>query len=1029
MNRWIQSLLSGGAVLVLGTLGMAQSDRPVNGAPDRTWSAHVWHHVTAHVEPGRVIEDATLVFKDGRIEAVGPHGTVSVEGPTIERDLRGYHVYPSLIDLDADWGLEHPQYDAPNRRGPQDLSDEPGPFHWNEAIHPEVQAKDLYAGADDAASWIEAGVGAVLTHHHDGIARGTGALMTLHSSPHQAWVNGAASRHFSFRKGSSSQDYPRSLMGAIALLEQTAEDAKWHATGNEAFANLSLEAWNDQRALPAFMEVGNWQDALRADALRQRMGEGAPWIFVGIADGYRQVEALQATEAACVLPLSFPKAFSVSDPVTSRYISLEEMKHWEWAPAQAATLVTAGIPIAFTSRGLKSPKDLIAATRQAMKYGLSEAEAIAAWTTTPAALVRAEQELGRLAPGQRANFLLTDGPLFAERTTWWEHWVQGERHVLNALPEIDPRGSYDVTLDGDVERLVVEGSPARLKAHWERIEGGDTTKIQVQLNLEQRQLTFTTPGETWGWEGVVRLAGNVWMDSRIWEGTGRTPAGDSFTWSAIRQSDGEDAASQVADSLQRPPALGPVTHPFMAFGRTERPEQRTVLFQGATVWTNEVEGILESADVLIHEGQILAVGRDLDPAVAFGKRPVPDNLEVINARGKHLTSGIIDEHSHIAAVRGVNEGTQSSSAEVSLQHVIDAEDIDVYRQLAGGVTTSQILHGSANPIGGQSALIKLRWGATPQEMLVQDAPPFIKFALGENVKQSNWGDDQTVRFPQTRMGVEQVFYERFLAAAEYAEEWRAYNRAVSEWERRFFRRGDPPVAPRRDLELEVLGQILSGERHITCHSYRQDEINMLMHVADSLGFRINTFTHILEGYKVADKLAEHGAAGSTFSDWWAYKYEVKDAIPYNGAVLHGQGVLTGFNSDDAEMARRLNQEAAKAMKYGGVPEEEAWKFVTLNPARMLHIDDRVGSIAPGKDADLVLWNGPPMSIYTRAEQTWVDGRCEYSLEEDAQLRAAIQAERARLIQAMLADPSEERQTPTFKPAFHYHCDTQLEETR
>jgi imidazolonepropionase-like amidohydrolase len=204
---------------------------------------------------------------------------------------------------------------------------------------------------------------------------------------------------------------------------------------------------------------------------------------------------------------------------------------------------------------------------------------------------------------------------------------------------------------------------------------------------------------------------------------------------------------------------------------------------------------------------------------------------------------------------------------------------------------------------------------------------------------------------------------------------------------------------------------------------------MLMHVADSLGFRINTFTHILEGYKVADKLAEHGAAGSTFSDWWAYKYEVKDAIPYNGAVLHGQGVLTGFNSDDAEMARRLNQEAAKAMKYGGVSEEDAWKFVTLNPARMLHIDDRVGSIAPGKDADLVLWDGPPMSIYTRAEQTWVDGRCEFSLEEDAQLRAAVQAERARLIQAMLADPSDDRQTPAFKPAFHYHCDTQLEETR
>ena len=780
MNRWIQPLLTGAAVAVWMASGTAQSDRPVNGAPERTWSAQVWHHVIAHVEPGRIIEDATLVFKEGRIVAVGPHGTVSVEGPAIERNLQGYHVYPSLIDLDVDWGLEHPQYDAPHRRGPQDLSDEPGPLHWNEAIHPEVQAKDLYVGAGDAASWIDAGIGAILTHHHDGIARGTGALMTLHSSPHHAWVNEAASRHFSFRKGTSSQDYPRSLMGSIALLEQTAEDAKWHATGNEDVVNLSLDAWNDQRGLPAFMEVGNWQDALRADALRERMGDDAPWIFVGVADGYRQVEALKATQSACVLPLNFPKAFNVSDPITSRYISLEEMKHWEWAPAQAAALVAAGIPIAFTSRGLKSPKELIAATRKAMEYGLSEAEALAAWTTTPAALVQADQELGKLATGLRANFMLTDGPLFADQTTWWEHWVQGERHVLQIVPEVDPRGLYDVTLDGDVERLVVEGPSAHPKAHWERIEGGDTTKIPVELNLEQRQLTLTTPGDIWGWDGVVRLAGNVWMDSRIWEGTGRTPDGASFTWSAIRQSDDETEAVRAVDSLQRPPALGPVTHPFMAFGRPERPEQRTVLFQGATVWTNEVEGILASADVLIHEGQILAVGSDLDPATVFGKRPVPSDLEVINARGKHLTSGIIDEHSHIAAVRGVNEGTQSSSAEVSLEHVINAEDIDVYRQLAGGVTTSQILHGSANPIGGQSALIKLRWGATPQEMLVQDAPPFIKFALGENVKQSNWGPDYSVRFPQTRMGVEQVFYERFLAAAEYAESWRSFDRAMND---------------------------------------------------------------------------------------------------------------------------------------------------------------------------------------------------------------------------------------------------------
>lgn len=1020
--------LVAGLLVTTGLQG--QADRPVNGATEREWASRVWHHVTVHMAPDEVIENATFVVRDGRVQAVGPYGTVQVAGPKIERNLPGFHVYPSLIDLQADWGLHAEGDRFPGQQGPQDLSDNPGPYHWNEAIRSEVRAIDAFEAEGDAQPWIEAGIGALLTHVQDGIARGSGALVTFASSVHEAVILEEASRHFSFRKGSSSQDYPRSLMGAIALLEQTAEDATWYAQGGDGSINLSLKAWNDQRTLPAFVEVSNWQDALRADALRQRMGEEKPWAFVGLTDGYRQTEALKATGATCILPLNFPAPFDVSDPVTSRYISLEELKHWEWAPAQAAALVHAGSSVAFTTQGLKSPSGLVAATRHAMEWGLTEEEALAAWTTVPANLLGMEGELGCLLPGARAHCLLTDGPLFAEGTTWWEHWIGSECHVLEPLPPADVRGWYDVTVRGEVVRLEVGGALAQPRAEWRIIKGLDTTRVAAEIEVHQRQLQLVSSAVPFGAEGTLRMTGNVWMDSRIWEGLGELPSGESFVWSAIRQSDEQGPDPEPADTMvqvQKP--LGPVTFPFMAYGRYERPKQQTVLFQGATVWTNAMDGILESADVLIHEGQILAVGKDLDPSSCFGKSPVPSDLVIINARGKHLTTGIIDEHSHIAASRGINEGTQASSAEVSLQHVINAQDIDIYRQLAGGVTTSQILHGSANPIGGQSALIKLRWGVTPSEMLFADAPPFIKFALGENVKQSNWGPDHTVRFPQTRMGVEQVFYERFLAAAEYAESWREYERELSDWKRRLLRRGDPPVPPRRDLELEVLAQILEGERHITCHSYRQDEINMLMHVADSLGFRINTFTHILEGYKVADKLAEHGAAGSTFSDWWAYKFEVKDAIPYNGAVLHGQGVLTGFNSDDAEMARRLNQEAAKAVKYGGVSEEDAWKFVTLNPARMLHIEDRVGSVEPGKDADLVLWDGHPMSIYSRAEQTWVDGRCEYDLEEDKMLREAMRAERARLIQSMLADPSKDRRAPSVQPPFHYHCDTDLEETR
>jgi imidazolonepropionase-like amidohydrolase len=352
-------------------------------------------------------------------------------------------------------------------------------------------------------------------------------------------------------------------------------------------------------------------------------------------------------------------------------------------------------------------------------------------------------------------------------------------------------------------------------------------------------------------------------------------------------------------------------------------------------------------------------------------------------------------------------------------NVVNPDDINVYRQLSGGVTAAQLLHGSANPIGGQSALIKLKWGHTPEEFLIANAPKFIKCALGENVKQANWGDFNTVRFPQTRMGVEQVFYDGFLRAKAYEEEMNLFNSGKSTL----------TTAPRKDLELEVLLEILKGQRFITCHSYVQSEINMLMHVADSMGFKINTFTHILEGYKVADKMKEHGVGASTFSDWWAYKFEVNDAIPYNAKMMADQGLTVAINSDDAEMGRRLNQEAAKAVKYGGMSEEEAWKMVTLNPAKLLHLDDRMGSLKAGKDADIVLWTNNPLSIDAKVEMTLVDGEVLFDSVRDYQMRLDNQREKARLINKMLA--SNEKGEPT-KPFFkrkrrHFHCDTIGEE--
>ncbi len=1003
----------------------AQETFPVNGVVNKQLVRTVLEHATVHVSSTEVIEDATVVFYHGRIEAVGLSSVIQVNGPVIRHDLNGLHVYPSFVDIHSDYAMPEAQREGWGR-GPQDLSDKKGAFGWNEAVRPETRAADVFNPSEaegDRSAYQKGGFGAVVSHVQDGIVRGTGALVALSEDPRRALLKPEASAHYSFRKGTSSQDYPRSLMGATALLKQTFFDANWYADAsrlNERLeTNLSLEAFIASRSKPSFFDAGGWEDGLRA----AKVGEDVDHAFILIAgnNAYQRLDELQATGAPLVLSLDYPKAYDVSDPYTSRLVGLDELKHWELAPANAARVHAAGIEFALTADGLESPSGIRTAVWTSMRHGLPEAAALAALTEIPAKLIGASDRVGRIAKGLEANVLITDGPIFHPDAQLLENWVQGVQHTYVNRDEVDVRGTYNLAVADRVLSLEVTGELSKPKAKVII----DSTDYKVDFAPDGRSVSLGMQLDTLGLDGWWRLLGNVWMDSRIWEGRGQRSDGTWVEWSAIRQSEPEEESS--AYQAQPDSAQGEVMYPFVAYGNVERPAQLTVWFEGATVWTCEASGKLQQADVVIHNGKILAIGEALDEASVFGSN-VPA-YERIDARGKHLTPGIVDEHTHIAATRGINEGTQASSAEVTIQSSVNSEDVNIYRQLAGGVTTAQILHGSANPIGGQSAIIKFRWGASPQEMLFEEASPFIKFALGENVKQSNWGSDYRSRFPQTRMGVEQVYYDHFYRAREYDQAWKDHRQAVRNASRKARRNNTLPAAPRRDLELETLAQILNEERFVTCHSYRQDEINMLMHVADSMGFTINTFTHILEGYKVADKMAEHGAGGSSFSDWWAYKFEVKDAIPYNGAVLHGQGIVTAFNSDDAEMARRLNQEAAKAVKYGGVSEEEALKFVTLNPAKLLRIDHRVGSIAVGKDADIVLWDDHPLSVYARAEQTYVDGTKYYDLEEDAAKREWMRGERARLVQAMKEAAKGGGRTPSERMHFHYHCDTLTDENR
>lgn len=408
-------------------------------------------------------------------------------------------------------------------------------------------------------------------------------------------------------------------------------------------------------------------------------------------------------------------------------------------------------------------------------------------------------------------------------------------------------------------------------------------------------------------------------------------------------------------------------------------KSETIVIQGATILT-VTQGTIQNGSILIRNGKIAAVGKNVR---------VPRGATVIDAAGMYVIPGMIDAHSHIAGDGGLNEGSIVVSSMVGVEDVLNPDDINIYRDLAGGITTANILHGSSNPIGGKNAVVKLRWGKDAQGLLFEGAMPGIKFALGENPKRSrSVGRPGPRRYPNTRMGVMDVIRQAFIKAREYKAEWDSYQRRQKQGERL--------IPPRRDLQLDPLVEILEGKRLVHAHCYRQDEILELIRLAEEFGFQIATFQHVLEGYKVADEIAAHGAGASTFSDWWGYKIEAYDAIPHNAALMTERGVLVSINSDSAEEARHLNQEAAKTMKWGGLSATEALKLVTINPAKQLRIDGRVGSIETGKDADLVIYDKHPLSVYAVVQKVFIDGRLYFDREQDIAHRAEIEKEKEAL---------------------------------
>ncbi|MGV8813209.1 MAG: amidohydrolase family protein [Gelidibacter sp.] len=946
-----------------------------------------------YVTPTQIIEKGTLLIKDGKVVATGTSVTIPKNATQI--DASGKSIYPSFIDMYSDFGIEKPKRQAGAGRSSQYDASRSG-FYWNDHVMPENNAIDQFKyDPKKAEDLIKAGFGVVNTHIQDGIVRGTGTLVALNSFDDNGMrvLDTKSAQYLSFTKSvTSNQAYPSSIMGSMALLRQFYYDADWYAKGNSKTKDLSIEALNNNKSLVQIFEAGSRANSLRADKVGDLFN--IQYVILGGGDEYERMAEIKAMNAPMIIPINFPDAYDVENAFLASTLSVHDMRAWNQKPTNPKLLADNNVTFALTTYSLKSPKDFKANLMKAIDAGLSKEKALEALTTIPAQLLGKSDKIGTLKNGNYANFLITSGDIFDKKTTLFENWVQGQKNTIENRNIVDITGKYEFSLAGEAYEMTLSGELNKLKSDITSNNKKRGTKISYADDWAN--IAFTTQDSTK--QEFIRIIANVDANKNL-TGKAFMPNGTEMSFFAKQTDAKKDGTAEKkddadADKTDANALVSPITFPNNGYGFETLPKAETLLFKNATVWTSEKDGILQNTDVLIKNGKIAKIGKNLSESGA----------QVIDATDKHLTAGIIDEHSHIAAA-SVNEGGHNSSAEVTLEDVLDDTDINLYRNLAGGVTTIQILHGSANPIGGRSAIIKPKWGYAAKDLIFEHSPKTIKFALGENVKQSNWSGG---RFPQTRMGVEQVYIDYFTRAKAYQLDKKS---------------GKPY---RKDIEMETLVEILEGKRYISCHSYVQSEINMLMKVADQFNFKINTFTHILEGYKVADKMHERGIGGSTFADWWGYKFEVNDAIPYNAAIMHNVGITVAINSDDAEMSRRLNQEAGKTVKYGGVSEEEAWKFVTLNPAKLLHIDDRVGSIKVGKDADVVLWTDHPLSIYAKAEKTIIEGVTFFDLKRDEMIREKVKLEKSQLINEMLQAKNKGLKTQPIKKTEKelMHCDSE-----
>ncbi|UCC84248.1 MAG: amidohydrolase family protein [Gemmatimonadota bacterium] len=952
---------------------------------------------------GPVIENGTVVIANGLITAVGTNVTVPPEAWVI--DGEGLTVYPGLFDALTDIGM--PQQQGAGATGARAAAAPAAAAADGPEDRPATFSSRAAAGALDTEdsrieSWREGGFTTVMTIHSDGFVAGQGAVVGLGTGlPAEMVVRTPAALRLNLRAPRGTRGYPSSLFAVIAYHKQLFMDAAHHARASAADqtrpAGLDRPVYDPTleplgRAVaerwPVLIPGDQPREIIRALTLGSEIGVRT--VVYGAQHGYAVAGELAAAGAPVLVNLKWPERTRDADPEAEEQLS--SLRTRAWAPSTPKALHEAGVPFAFYSGGVASPRDVLERVRTAIDAGLPQDAALRALTLGAAEIYGVADRLGSVERGKIANLTVTEGDIFDEESKVKVVFVDGrkfekpEAEKPTEAPTVDltgtwtltvesPRGTQEstaeLTMAGDGD---LSGSVRSARGEGSVSEGwvsGNSFSFTVAMSMGGRSMEAVYSGTLEGEE----MEGNLFMGRFSQTFTGAKTAGAVVA--AAEPAEAEEPApaaeepAEPEEAADVAPAVG-----AMATIDWDAPPP-TLVIQNATVMTVS-NGTLENASIVLRDGRIAAVGTDVS---------VPRGATVIDATGRYVTPGIIDAHAHVGS-DATNEGSIAVSSMVRIEDVIDPSDINIYREAAGGVTTSHVLHGSANPIGGQNATIKHRWGEDAEGLIFQGALPTIKFALGENVKRSGQTTTpgQQRRYPGSRMGTMDVIRQAFVDAREYKRAWDEYENS----------RDRNAVPPARDLKLEPLVEVLEGTRVVHCHSYRSDETLAMIRIAQEFGFTIATFIHGLEAYKLADEIAAAGFGVSTFSDWWAYKVEAYDAIPYNSAILAQRGVLVSINSDSQEEARHLNQEAAKTMKWGGMSEDEALALVTLNAAIQLGIDDRVGSIEIGKDADLVIWENYPLSAYAKTLTTIVDGRIVFDVERDAERQEVIAAEKEAL---------------------------------